>query len=479
MSQPTPLKEWLRRIAMMIVAPVALLALLEYVLWVFDIAPPPERPENPNRPALTTFNGEFDPEAMHNQLRHAPPGHRVICLGGSTMAGTPFEYEFSMCTLVAAALGPDTEMFNVAGSGADSVDILWLANTVCRPEHETTVLLVYSGHNEFLQLHRWVHGPPPEIVTATARFFERFRFYRLIQRLVRGDQPDRISEVGEADVTDDEVYARYAENMRQLADLCSDHHLILSTVISNPDFRFAQGGQTLRESFGRRPGARTVRYGVSCRHCFRAAPIINRTLREIGRTLSTPVIETTDIVEGRDGGDLFWDHVHAKPEVHVEIAERVLQRMKEEGWVDSYAPVRSPLTEQQLEWARVDRAMYNVKLDPAFALRQFREVGLDSMDIRGGLSMAIAGFLVDDDEAMSAGFEAARAGLEDRAEVRAVWESCAGLRGGVSQRRGSSCRLECMPWCSEALVSEAEHTELTRRADAVGNAVISAIIREF
>lgn len=461
---------------MLILSPILMLALLEWLLWVFDVAPP-EEAKDPHA-ARTQFAQVFDADTLNDRMAIKRPQGRVVCLGGSTMAGTPFEYKLTMCNLAGEALGREVEVINMAGSGNDSANVLALGEIVCR--HPQTLVLVYSGHNEFLHLGRFLRGKPPEPVLAMARFFSRFRFYRLIKRLLKSEKPASVTDLGEVEVSDAEVFSTFRKNMRQLLTACKGKNVVLSTVISNPAFRFPAPGRTIRESLRREGPASARSLNSICRYCYRAAPPINDAIRELAAELDVPLVDASGVLGGEVGHEQFWDHVHPKPEVHRKLAQAMLDAAATRGWIPAGRKARYRLDPEQRQWAEMDRALYNVQFDPEFALRRL-EAMRDTRDpVARGLGIAISGFLLDRKKAIARGFGLARTALADD-QHRRRWAACAGADGQPPQRRqdGPDHALTCFHWRSGVLMSPAEKAELVAAAEEAKDPVVLKLMKEF
>jgi len=454
--------------------PLLVLAGFEYVLWMFDIEAPPEA-QTTNSENQSPQDG-FDPIAFERQI--SSEHRRLICLGGSTMAGLPFENRLSMCSLVGQAMGSDVDILNLAGSGKDSADAREVAEIACK--HPQTLVLLYSGHNEFLNLDRYTHGVPPEPVQATARFFQRFRFYRLLAKTL-ASPPRSVAETGEAALSDDEVHQLYTENIRAILDACREQPLIAATVVSNPDFRFPEPGRTILESRRRGGAASAVRPDQTCRHCFRASGRINRILRRLTTEFDVPLIDSRKLLGEAPAHELFWDHVHPKPPFHLAMAEQMLSIATEQGWLQSSAAPALDLTAEELAWATLNRALYNVQFDPALALRQLERIESPPDHVGHAIGRGIAAFLSEQPEQAQQAFHQASEALQSGPDMRAFWADCAGLDGAPPQKGtgGNPCLLRCMPWCAEVLMNEGEKGELQTLVKGIGSPILTRLFEVF
>ncbi|HIA03309.1 MAG TPA: hypothetical protein EYN06_03790 [Myxococcales bacterium] len=467
------MNEWVKRLALVIVSPLILLVTLEYVLWVFDVEPPAvvEKVRVGDGPG-------DDPDAFHSKMSSEITTGRLICLGGSTVAGTPFEYEMSLCTLVGDAMGKQTEVHNLAGSGMDSSDVLMLGKMAC--DHPQSLIVVYSGHNEFLNLHRYAKNIPV-VLSATATFFRKFRFYRLISKYLVS-KPERISQVGESDLSDEQVYKLYERNIEELIEHCKGQPLVFATVVSNRDFRFPEPGRTIRAGNRRAGRSASQSMNSTCRHCFRAGPQINAVIRRLGQKYGIPVVDSEKLVSGKNHMELFWDHVHPKPALHEKLARAILDQAKSKGLIKTFQPPKHNLSSNKILWAREERAFYNAQFDPTIALKQLRELHPENKSITQAIVISICAFLLDDLDSFRTAIQNAAKLLEADPAARREWGACAGLQGGGSQRGaggGPSCQLPCMPWCSTTLMSAQERDELVVLTRAIGVPILTRLMEEF
>ncbi|MBN1426317.1 hypothetical protein JXA88_17335 [Candidatus Fermentibacteria bacterium] len=94
------------------------------------------------------------PETRSEPFQMPKPARlvRIMCLGGSTMAGYPFTYNGTLPSLLADGLQhifPDTaiEVLNLAVSAVGSYTVLDLCRHALA--YEPDLMVVYTGHNEF------------------------------------------------------------------------------------------------------------------------------------------------------------------------------------------------------------------------------------------------------------------------------------------------------------------------------------------
>jgi hypothetical protein len=142
--------------------------------------------------------GYFRPESFPR--RKAPDEFRIFCLGGSTVQGRPFAIETSFTTWLELALEaaePDRrwEVVNCGGVSYASYRLVPILEEVLR--YEPDLVIVYTGHNEFLEDRTYAHVKHmPKIVARPWAFVLETRTYTLLReayvRLVgRSDGPAR------------------------------------------------------------------------------------------------------------------------------------------------------------------------------------------------------------------------------------------------------------------------------------------------
>ncbi|MBT9560677.1 MAG: hypothetical protein IV100_31930 [Myxococcales bacterium] len=455
--RPTSRAERWRRVALVVLSPLLMLTVFEYVLWVFDIAAPVPPP-----PASAPKFGVYEPIRISEKMT-ASTLPRIVCLGESTVAGSPFEQRMNMCTVMAEALGPGVKLINLASSAQDSNDILVHAKAACA--HPQTFVYAYFGHNEFLHLDRYAGIEPPKPLKDTARFLSQFRFFRLIGSWVAREPSQVAFDV--PSMTDAEVYERFEANYREVLDVCRDRKLVISKVISNPDLGFRSDGMTLRQSFLAHGDFATVPMTTSCRHCFRAGPRVNEFIEALAAEHAGPnllMVDPTHLQVRGEGFEAFWDHCHPKPDVHVAMARQVIDAVVAAGWT---APPRETfthhLTEKEIALATEDRAVYNLRYDPLAAAKLMD--GLSEpheFPVQLGLARAVAGYITGDASRLERGVVYALTMLQVGARRQAI-ESCLAAR--QSSRDGWN--NVCLNWLPGSLVAGDEKAEFVARARTI------------
>jgi lysophospholipase L1-like esterase len=145
-------------------------------------------------------------------LASKPPGEfRIFCLGGSTVQGRPYAIETSFTTwlelsLHAAEPQRRFEVVNCGGISYASYRLVPILDEVL--QHQPDLIIVYTGHNEFLEDRSYGHVKDRSTWLKFAlRQAARFRSYRfMVERWHgRGDADDRRVSI---DLLPQEVEAR-------------------------------------------------------------------------------------------------------------------------------------------------------------------------------------------------------------------------------------------------------------------------------
>jgi Flp pilus assembly protein TadD len=130
---------------------------------------------------------------------HKPPGtFRVFCLGGSSVFGFPYAESESFCARLESALEEalphlSHEAINCGGMSYGSGRVLGLTREVLH--YEPDALVVYTGHNEYVE-HRF-HGARLEVSTwksQVARFVEGLRLTGVLRQALSPLRAQRAAE---------------------------------------------------------------------------------------------------------------------------------------------------------------------------------------------------------------------------------------------------------------------------------------------
>jgi tetratricopeptide (TPR) repeat protein len=345
--------------------PVVLLLLLivaaEFTLRAFDVAPPPQLVTEvrydgsewyqTNRaylakyfPAGTPLIPEFKTTLFRKEK--GPGTFRIMCLGSSSMFGTPYDMNANIPGIVRKQLrhlSPDIE-FEVINWGASAINSNVVRDfaPLLLPFHPDLVL-VYMGHNEyygpdgvgasFLEKHL-------PFLTRWKYVLREFRLMRLITPLLVGGtrQPptNLMREVSEGQLvrsgSDDEqrVFGIFDSNLRFILHTFRNAHVpvVVGEPSSNlmfPPFvvdslsaaaeHYAKG-VALRAQ-GRPEEAKT--HLAAARDAdllkFRAPGAISAITRRVCTEEGVPVFNgdsalSARSVDGIAGDSLFWEHLH-------------------------------------------------------------------------------------------------------------------------------------------------------------------------
>ncbi|RPI06952.1 MAG: tetratricopeptide repeat protein [Ignavibacteriae bacterium] len=215
-----------------------------------------------NRRYLTKYfpaNQIVVPELRASVFRKVkkPSTFRIVCLGSSSMFGTPYEMNANIAAIVRKQLRhlspeKDIEVINLGASAINSNVILDLFKQFIR--FQPDLVLMYMGHNEF-------YGPDGVGASLLQREFPStipfiyslrdLRIYRLFQGLLtpHGTPDDhqernlmkvvsRNTAVSLASSDAERVLNLFQSNLGSIIHLCQDKHLplIVSDLTSNLDF---------------------------------------------------------------------------------------------------------------------------------------------------------------------------------------------------------------------------------------------------
>ena len=137
--------------------------------------------------ALPTFN----PQRF--RARKPEGGLRVFVLGGSSAYGFPWGASVAFPRLLALGLravypGRSIEVVNAGGMSYASHRLRILTHEVLA--YEPDAIVVYGGHNEFIERHFYrIHLDRPKQLDAVRGALHRTRSYSALTRLWRGAAP--------------------------------------------------------------------------------------------------------------------------------------------------------------------------------------------------------------------------------------------------------------------------------------------------
>ena len=197
------------KIGLMLLPFLALIG-LEFVLWLFNAFPEPplmvETIKNgrpvlqlnpyvatryfpPESPALPTLY----PESFAKEK--SPDTFRIFCLGGSSTAGFPFDYQVPFPKQLSFMLSesqPDKniEVINLGLSAINSFSVLDLLPEVLAAQPD--LILIYMGHNEFYGVYGSASAFSIGQNGGWIRFYlklQKFRITRMLKSLIQQFAP--------------------------------------------------------------------------------------------------------------------------------------------------------------------------------------------------------------------------------------------------------------------------------------------------
>lgn len=130
------------------------------------------------------YNVQFDAEK-------GPDTYRIFCIGGSTVAGRPYTVETAFSTflqVMVRQLDPDRnwEVINCGGISYASYRLVPIVEEVLA-NYEPDLLIVYTGHNEFLEDRTYEHLKGlPTAVTKPYELASHLRLFNVIRQSYLG-----------------------------------------------------------------------------------------------------------------------------------------------------------------------------------------------------------------------------------------------------------------------------------------------------
>ena len=136
-----------------------------------------------------TANTKFDRfNYQQFPVRKATGVRRIICLGGSTTYGRPYDDRTSFCGWLRAflpAVDPNRqwEVINAGGISYASYRVVRLMEELVR--HEPDLFIIYTGHNEFLEKRTYDRLlRTPEFMRDLTSLASRLRLYSLLSDVI-------------------------------------------------------------------------------------------------------------------------------------------------------------------------------------------------------------------------------------------------------------------------------------------------------
>jgi tetratricopeptide (TPR) repeat protein len=334
---------------------------------------------------------EFKPALLRKQKGET---FRVVCLGGSTMFGTPYQMTANIPGLVrrqlrAAQPGRPLEVLNLGASAINSTVIRDLLPEVAALEPD--LVLVYMGHNEFYGPDGvgagWLERRIPPLIPLKYRLRDLALYRWLLPRTASSGERNLMREVSRSGAvrsgSDDEAFvlSQFERNLSGILEFWRERGVpvVVSDVASNlrfPPFMadttgadsanaallFRRASRLLAE--GDSVGASGL-FGLARDHDllkFRAPSAINGIIRRVVSSAGAGLVSTDSLFARLSGGvpgdELFWEHLHPTLRGYHEIALLFTDTIVSRGLAGA-PPVRSrplPFLPESLAVCWLDRA---------------------------------------------------------------------------------------------------------------------------
>lgn len=334
------MREWAKRLALIILSPFLFLALLESGLRLAGYGYPSSffLPAGGYMTTNRQFGWRFFPKRIARTplpLRFAvpkPPGvRRVFVLGESAAMGFP-DPMFSFAHQMQAIAGGRLEVINTAMTAINSHVILEIAEECARLEPDLVVL--YMGNNE-------VVGPfgPGTVFSASkiAAALKRFSLGQLLSPARRdltewrGMEMFLRRQISAGDPLLEQVYRNFGNNLTAIIRVArgAGARVILCTVAVNlrdcPPF----AGAAAEEKF--RAGDFAAARDLDLLR-FRADSRINAIIRDAAARTGASLVDVEKLIP--PDSTSFYEHVHLRPRASLRLAEAILN-LDGEGFVPS------------------------------------------------------------------------------------------------------------------------------------------------
>jgi tetratricopeptide (TPR) repeat protein len=207
-------------------------------------------------PAGTPSIPELKPSLFRKEK--LPNSYRVVCLGGSSMFGTPYQMTATMPGIIRKQLrhllpGSEVEVINLGASAINSEVVKKIAREIVK--YQPDLVLVYMGHNEF-------YGPEGVGATRLEKKFpflislkytlRELRIYQVLEKMIHSlashssqtaernlmRQVSRGQLVPLESADAERIFRIFSDNLAQLIDIFREKGtpLVVSDVASNLQF---------------------------------------------------------------------------------------------------------------------------------------------------------------------------------------------------------------------------------------------------
>ncbi len=302
---------------------------------------------------------------------------RIMCLGGSSMFGTPYDMNANIPGLLRKQLrriypAKEIEVVNWGASAINTNVIRDFAPELLA--YHPDLVLVYSGHNEF-------YGPEGVGASFLNRRFvwmtrlkyaaREFRLMQLLQEWTgrsggggqKGEALNLMRQVSEGSLValdSDEtrrIVQVFGDNLRAILQTFKEARVpvIISEVSSNlmfPPFVSDSPGQGDRSAsfeFKRGQELRAAGRFAEARKAllrakdldllkFRAPEAINDVIRQMANETHTPLVKADSLFtalspDGIPGDTLFWEHLHPTALGYYHLASAFTRALVAGGWI--------------------------------------------------------------------------------------------------------------------------------------------------
>lgn len=303
---------------------------------------------------------------------------RILCLGGSTTAGFPYEVNINFPYFIKTRLDylytdKNIEVINLGISAINSFTVLDLAPQMKIVEPD--LILIYIGHNEFYGALGVASAEFTSLNRSIIKFIlalRQVRIYQVLSELYyallpepegpRGDLMQKMIAEHLID-RDSEAYTgtirNFRENLREMFQIFQEDSIpvIIGTVVSNladqpPLQDLAASGGTAAA----KPSPAMEKYNEGRQYYeaadfkkakvalteardldgmrFRASSDINKIIKETAGEVSLPIAEIEALFvryskNGIPGQDIFLEHLHPKPQGYGLIARGFVEAIAE------------------------------------------------------------------------------------------------------------------------------------------------------
>ncbi len=323
-------------------------------------------------PANSPLIPELKPTIVH--ARKDSSEFRLLCLGESSMFGTPYQNGATIPSILQKQLRtlfPDREI-TVINLGASAINTNVIADFLPQTmELRPDAVVIYTGHNEFYGPDAigapWLERTFPFLIGMKYSLRD-FRIVHAVQRWLRSlwlsrnanAEQNMMRQVSEGvhvrSGSEEErwIVRRFEHNLQQILAFYHDRRVpvIVSDVASNllfPPFvqdssdDFRKGMDLVGHGDTAQGRALLIRARDEDLLKFRAPSAINATIDSVCRRTGTPHCSTVALFDSLSPGripgyNLFWEHLHPRAVGYYHIADLFLRNLLQLGLPGSANP---------------------------------------------------------------------------------------------------------------------------------------------